>query len=237
MDMLCDAHILGLNDAHLRPLASINAYGKSRDFALVEAAGNAFVAMQAAARADGIDCQITSGYRSFATQLNIWQRKWLGQRTIVDDHEQVVDITRISDVTKLHAILRYSALPGASRHHWGTDIDVYDAQAVAQTGHTLQLVASEYAEHGVCHALSQWLDSHAHRFGFIRPYAKDTGGIGVEPWHLSYAPVATPLLARFPITALSAHLGGIDIAGQRIILDNLDTIYRRYILNHGITDA
>ena len=28
------------------------------------------------------------------------------------------------------AILLWSALPGASRHHWGTDFDVFDRAAV-----------------------------------------------------------------------------------------------------------
>jgi len=31
---------------------------------------------------------------------------------------------------KIASILRWSALPGTSRHHWGTDLDIIDAKAL-----------------------------------------------------------------------------------------------------------
>ncbi len=32
----------------------------------------------------------------------------------------------LSDLEKCKAMLRWSAVPGASRHHWGTEIDIFD---------------------------------------------------------------------------------------------------------------
>ncbi|MCZ8486094.1 D-alanyl-D-alanine carboxypeptidase family protein [Vibrio lentus] len=38
-------------------------------------------------------------------------------------------LQRSSEQQKLSAILRWSALPGASRHHWGCDFDVFAHQS------------------------------------------------------------------------------------------------------------
>ena len=45
------------------------------------------------------------------------------------------------------AILVWSALPGASRHHWGTDLDVFD-RAVQPPGEPLELLARHYEPGG-----------------------------------------------------------------------------------------
>ena len=49
---------------------------------------------------------------------------------------------------------------------------------------------AEYAPDGVFGRLAGWLDRNQGRYGFYRPYGSDRGGAGIEPWHLSYAPVA-----------------------------------------------
>ena len=51
----------------------------------------------------------------------------------------------------------FSALPGASRHHWGTDIDVYDANAVS-SDYVVQLSLKEVGSGGVFDSLHKWLD-------------------------------------------------------------------------------
>ena len=50
---------------------------------------------------------------------------------------------------------------------------------------------AEYLAGGPFHRLTTWLDAHMHAFGFFRPYTTDRGGVAPEPWHLSYAPVAS----------------------------------------------
>ncbi|MEE8192443.1 MAG: M15 family metallopeptidase, partial [Gemmatimonadales bacterium] len=77
----------------------------------------------------GFDLQMLSGFRSFEQQLSIWNRKALGKLAVLDSNAVPLDIEKLSEKELVFAILRWSALPGASRHHWGTDLDVYDANA------------------------------------------------------------------------------------------------------------
>lgn len=145
-----------------------------------------------AAAAAGFELAVASSFRSFERQLAIWCGKVAGERPVLDSQGQPLDITRLSDEQLLWAILRWSALPGASRHHWGTEIDVFDRAAVAPD-YRLQLVPAEYQQDGPFAGLAEWMAARLARddlFGFYRPYACDRGGVAPEPWHLSYRPQA-----------------------------------------------
>src|SRR5690606_25742758 len=131
---------------------------------------------------------------------------------------------------KVFAILRWSALPGASRHHWGTDCDVYDKTAMPQ-GYTLELTQEE--ARGYFAALHGWLDvqiASQQAEGFFRPYDIDRGGIAPEPWHLSYAPLAQACQQAFCIEHLAEVLQEADMALKEVVLENLSEIYQRFIL-------
>ena len=91
------------------------------------------------------------------------------------------------------AILRWSALPGASRHHWGTDFDVIDGKRLSPEM-KVALVPEEFAPGGPFCELHDWLDKNMEGFGFYRPYQTDRGGVSPERWHLSYAPLAKDYL-------------------------------------------
>ena len=101
--------------------------------------------MQQAAAADGIELALVSSYRSFAQQARIWTAKYTGQRPVYNKAQQQVDISQLDGFAKIEAILLYSALPGASRHHWGTDLDVFDKAAVA-ADYQVQLLDAEYQQ-------------------------------------------------------------------------------------------
>ena len=193
----------------------------------------AFTAMQARAQEDGIDLQLVSSFRSFERQMVIWNQKWSGQRPLLDSDEKPLDARKLDDTQKLHAILTWSALPGASRHHWGTDMDVFDRTAVEKTGQSLQLVAKEYQPEGPCHALSSWLGEHAASYGFTRPYSSYCGGVAAEPWHLSYQPLADDLVTHMTTSVLKEALIAAQPQGIDVILANLDEIFHRYTLNRG----
>lgn len=140
----------------------------------------------------GFDLAVASSFRSFDRQLAIWQDKVSGRRPVLSANGEVVSIDQLSEEQLLWSILRWSALPGTSRHHWGTDIDVYDAAAVAK-GYQLQLTADEYQNGGPFGAFSRWLsDAIAadNCCGFFRPYSIDRGGVAPELWHISYKPLA-----------------------------------------------
>jgi LAS superfamily LD-carboxypeptidase LdcB len=152
----------------------------------------AFAALQADAQAAGFKLVVASGFRSYARQLTIWNGKASGLRRVHDDSGLDVDMASLPRGEQLRAILRYSAIPGTSRHHWGTDLDVYDAAAV-DSNYQLQLSPQEVAPGGVFDPFHRWLDERmaaGESHDFYRPYSRDTGGVACERWHLSYAPLA-----------------------------------------------
>jgi len=188
-----------------------------------------FLAMRDAAASAGIDLVARSSFRDFDTQLAIWNRKWRGERPILDRQGRPLERARLSDADCVDAILCWSAIPGGSRHHWGSDIDVIDAAAVPP-GYEVQLVPGEYAPDGIFNRLAAWLEANMHRFGFFRPYRTDRGGVSPEPWHLSYAPVAVPALEALSLSMLRQVLEASAIEGKPHVLARLPEIYTRFLL-------
>jgi len=181
-----------------------------------------------AAEAD-IKIKIASGFRSFERQLLIWNNKFTGKSAIKDNNGETVDISRLSDIEIVDAILLFSALPGASRHHWGCDIDIYAPNLLDSAA--LQLEPWEYSPSGPMAKLSYWLAEHASSHGFYFPYDHYRGGIAAEPWHLSYAPLAQQYQSILSIELLQTLLSTTKIAGKDAIIEYLPTIFKRYINN------
>lgn len=177
----------------------------------------------------GFDLAIASGWRGFDRQLAIWNAKAAGERLLLDSAGQALSIDDLSPRERVYAILRWSALPGASRHHWGTDLDVYD-RAALPAGYQLQLTVDE-AE-GLFAPMHDWLgaciDANA-SCGFTRPYRFDTGGVAPEPWHLSYSPEAQIFEAMLDKQALYNFLASRPLALKETVLAEFDEIYRRYV--------
>lgn len=189
-----------------------------------------WLALQQAAQMAGFELTIASGFRTFERQLTIWNNKFSGATPVFYQHNQPVDFSLLSILEKIHAIMLYSALPGASRHHWGTDIDVYAANLLPAE-QTLQLATWEYQLDGPFAQLSEWLQHHASEFGFYFPYDRFRGGIAEEPWHLSYYPLATYFESQLNEVLLYDCLAASNIQGKQTILANLTDIYQRFIIN------
>jgi LAS superfamily LD-carboxypeptidase LdcB len=192
-------------------------------------AAASFLAMRDAALQAGIDLVPRSSFRDFETQLGIWNRKWNGERKLYDRQGRELERRQLSDAQVLDAILCWSAIPGGSRHHWGSDIDVIDASSVPP-GYSVELVPAEYAPDGIFARLSAWLDANMQRFGFFRPYCNDRGGVSPEPWHLSYAPVSLPALESLSLSMLRHVLETSAIEGKPQVLARLPEIYTRFML-------
>lgn len=190
----------------------------------------AYQQMQQAAAADGIELALVSSYRSFAQQARIWTAKYQGLRPVYNKAQQQVDISQLNGFAKIEAILLYSALPGASRHHWGTDLDVFDKAAVA-ADYQVQLLDAEYQQGGPFYVLDQWLSQHAARFGFFRPYQRDQGGVAKEAWHLSYRPLAEGYLDCFDETMLIDAINHSELPDRALLIEHIPLIYQRYICN------
>lgn len=202
-------------------------------FFIHKAVKPAWLDLQSAAHNAGIDCQLISSYRDFYRQLAIWNRKWRGEATLFDTAGNVIAADSLSDDEKIDAILTWSALPGGSRHHWGTDIDVYDKTSVDHWPHKFELVDAEYREQGPCHDLACWLDENLHKFGFSRPFMEDKGGVAVELWHLTHTETAAYFEHQRNIEQLHKALSEAEMEGKAAVLARLDELYHRYVLNEG----
>ena len=78
---------------------------------------------------------------------------------------------------------------------------------------------------------SSWLGANMRRFGFYRPYTRRGRGVQPEPWHLSYAPVARPALAKMTVAILAEAVAGQGVEGEAQILERLPVIRERYLLD------
>jgi LAS superfamily LD-carboxypeptidase LdcB len=194
-----------------------------------------FLKLQQAAQQDGFDLQIISAFRDYERQLNIWNAKARGERALLDDQERPMNFSSLSPTQIVFAILRWSALPGCSRHHWGTDIDVFDAKT--QNAEDVKLVPSECNNSGPAAALHEWLDdriSSNNAFGFFRPYRNDLGGVSPERWHLSYYPIARRMIDVFTFSLLKRNIEASDMALKDVVLEHGPEIFERYILNFDL---
>jgi LAS superfamily LD-carboxypeptidase LdcB len=192
------------------------------------AATEALLAMRNAARNAGIELKVVSSFRDFNHQIGIWAAKFNGERVLLDAAGQPLNRAELYESALIDAILTWSALPGASRHHWGSEIDVIDGTAVS-AGNPPRLVPAEFAPGGCFARLGDWLDSNMGRFGFFRPYSTYRGGVQPEPWHLSYAPVAVPALAVLSLDVLREALEQVEMPGRQTVLARLPEIYARYV--------
>jgi len=157
---------------------------------------SAFLKMHEAAAADGINLVIVSAMRTFKQQRRIWNSKWNGRIQLADN----INATTIKDpFERALEILRFSAMPGTSRHHWGTDIDLNSVEpAFFQTPNGQNIY--------------RWLKNNAARFGFCQPFSpigvSRWGGYEEEPWHWSYKPVAALYLKAFGEMVSYEHIRG-----------------------------
>ncbi len=220
--MLDTLELTGRARTHVRPIPELG-------LSLHPDAAQALLTLRAAARGDGIDLAVVSGHRDLGRQVAVWNSKFRGERRLLDRRGVELERARLSDREAVDAILIWSALPGASRHHWGTDVDVID-RAALPPGYQVQLTREEFTD-GALARFSVWLDEHAGRFGFFRPYASDRGGIMPEPWHLSYAAIARPALLGLTLEVLAEAIASASLDAREQVLVRLPELYERYVVS------
>lgn len=164
------AEILGdIEPAQMRSFDRLKAKYTSKESAyLRDEVYDAFKEMWKQARRDGVSLTIISATRNRAYQAGIWNRKW---NSFGGPEE-----------TRAARILEYSSMPGTSRHHWGTDFDI-------------NALNNEYFESGAGQKVYDWMQVHAHEYGFFQPYTRYNNfrdaGYHEEKWHWSYYPTAS----------------------------------------------
>ncbi|MBQ4799007.1 M15 family metallopeptidase [Pseudoalteromonas sp. MMG006] len=189
-----------------------------------------FLALQNAAKNAGFDLTIASSFRDFDRQSMIWNNKFSGSRPVYNKQQQPVDLTKLTDINKCIAIMRYSALPGASRHHLGTDLDIFDKAAV-NDDYILQLTPNEYEQGGPFAPLSNWLNNNLAKFGFYRPYKHDLDGVAPELWHISHIKQSQLMVDALSEKILYECINNSELLGKSAILANLPALYKRFISN------
>jgi zinc D-Ala-D-Ala carboxypeptidase len=158
----------------------------------------AFKKMAVAAEKEGIIFNIISATRNFDYQKTIWDTKWGALK----------DKTAEARAKK---ILQYSAMPGASRHHWGTDID-------------LNNLTNPFFEKNGGKKIYDWLVLHAHEYGFYQPYtAGRKTGYQEEKWHWTYLPLSkdfTAIASKYLKNDMISGFKGSETATKLDIVKN-----------------
>ncbi len=144
-----------------------------------------FKQMQNDAKKESIEIEIVSGYRSYEKQKDIWNNKY--NKNFENG---------ILGIKNINRIIQYSTLPGTSRHHWGTDIDIIDKRFVPKGD---LLIEKNYAENGIYSQLFYWMKKNSKKYGFYLVYddSPKRKGFKFEPWHYSYKPLSVIFLRRF----------------------------------------
>ncbi len=221
--MLTAEQLTGQKDSHVLLVEELGIQ-------LYPLAAQAFLALKAMAADDGIELEAVSAFRTFDTQLKIWNAKYQGDQPLYDADGIELEHSVLNRDELVTAILRWSALPGASRHHWGTDLDVIDREAVPE-GYRVLLLNEEFSSDGVFWKLGEWLDRRLPETDFYRPYMGFNDGVQREPWHLSFAPVSVQALQSMTVKILEEALADSDVLGLEIISAQLPEIFSQYVMN------
>lgn len=212
---------LGLSDEGL-----VTLFDDERIKCLPEAK-DAFLALRDDASKHGFDLQACSAFRSFDAQARIFTAKFLGERPILDINEVPLNPIPQDPIERIKAILLFSAMPGFSRHHFGSDFDIYAPNKLPE-GQKLQLTYHEYLEGSYFYELGLYLKENLSNFGFANPYqpksnqcltnhdneiskgddanSKSVVIVGFEPWHISHVASARPYLKAYDASEALAEV-------------------------------
>ena len=150
---------------------------------------NAFIQMSDAAEKDGVELKIASATRNFDYQEDLWNKKWDALPSSMDG------------LTKFKTVLEYSAAPGTSRHHWGTEVDIDNANP-------------QYFDTKEGEKVYEWLSQNASTYGFCQPYtvkgSDRSTGYNEERWHWSYAPLSKTLTEEYAKLISPSDISGFD---------------------------
>jgi LAS superfamily LD-carboxypeptidase LdcB len=173
----------------------------------------AYEQMRKAAAKVGIDIKAVSAHRSYHRQREIWNAKY---STLISQGLSAKDAIR--------EIITYSTLPGTSRHHWGTDIDIID-NANPQSGDVL--LEEKFYGHGPSSALRTWMSQNAADFGFLEVYTDHPNrkGFAHEPWHYTYHSLSKAYLEILINHAISEIAKDEQLLGREFLDAEFFTSY------------
>ncbi len=143
-------------EAPTNQLRTVSRASDGYEIKLREAAAKSYQAMEAAAKADGVDFVVISGFRTVAEQQQLF-----------------FDISKQRNQTPAQRA-KVSAPPGHSEHHTGYAIDLGDASVPSAN------LSTNFEKT----AAFQWLQSNAAKYGFEMSFPPNNSqGVMYEPWH------------------------------------------------------
>ncbi len=173
--VLTDDQLLGL----VRPPGMIQD-PESGQYAIPQVM-ESFWKLRDKAAQDGWHLILVSGYRSFKNQMRIWNQ--------FDSLYLKTD--KLDARRRVRAIMSLVSVPGLSRHHWGTDLDISESglrgQLVNVDPDTPERIVKFY----------DWMKLNAPQFGFCKVYLGKRGAVRDEPWHWSYFPYSRVYFEQF----------------------------------------
>ena len=202
------------NKDELMGLGKPTLYGDH--YRLRKEAHKAFVAMRTKAKESGIIIQVISSYRDYHHQKRIWERKY---KNFIKR-----ELTPSAAIDK---IITYSTIPGTSRHHWATDLDIIDG-SVPRPKNVLN--EKHFKKNAAFYKFKRWMDIHANNFGFYLVYtnAPNRKGFNYEPWHYSYAPLSIPMLKAYRKLEIKREIQNSELSGCGYFTDLFIDNYQKY---------
>lgn len=158
---------------------------------------------------EGYEIILVSGRRSFEEQKRIWNRKWAEVSRDGETREEVI----------VERILRYTSVPGLSRHHWGTELDLSEERARLEMRDPLSTSTKRSEQ------FYRWLKENAPLFGFCQPY-RGKGSVSPEPWHWTYSRYSSVYEAQMDGLIDPQKIVGRGVKGEDYLRENLWRIYR-----------
>jgi len=184
-------------------------------FKLRKEAASQFNLMKKSAKENGFNIHVISSYRSYSHQNSIWERKYKSYRNKGLSYEKTIE-----------KIIQYSTIPGTSRHHWGTDLDIIDSTKGIPSN---PLSETHFNKGGRMHNFKNWLDENSEKFGFYLVYtnAPDRKGFAYEPWHFSYRPLSLKMLKEYKTLDIKKLLQSNKLMGSEHFSDEFVAKYKR----------
>ena len=190
---------------HIDPLLVLGKTSPPLVGSMQEEVYEAYERMRQAAAKEGIDIKVVSAHRSYHRQREIWNAKY-----------KTLTLQGLPAKDAIQEIITYSTLPGTSRHHWGTDIDIID-NANPQSGDVL--LAEKFYGDGPSSALRSWMNRNAADYGFLEVYTDHPNrkGFAHEPWHYTYHSLSKAYLEVLTNQVISEIAKDEQLLGRKFL--------------------
>ena len=190
------------NDQQLLIGKGIPRLIRKNNYALLPEVSEAFEKMKKTAKKAGFNIHVISSYRDFDYQKGIWNRKF---------NSNSKNLTPEKNISK---IIGYSTIPGTSRHHWGTDLDIiHSVNGIPND----PLNEKHFNKGGSMEKFKEWLDQNSEKFGFYLVYTNNPKrkGFKYEPWHFTYKPLSQKMLQQYNKLDINTILKNEKLIGSQ----------------------